>query len=51
MSFLSSRPVTVCLALVAAVVWAAGNRNKNRTLVGVGIALTAAAAVTYFLGY
>ena len=50
MELLSAHPITIGLALVSAVVWTAGNRNHNKTLVYVGIALSVAATVTFFLG-
>ena len=50
MNFLSAHPVTIVLALISMVVWTTGNRNQNKTLVWVGIGLSAAATVTFFLG-
>ena len=50
MNFLSAHPVTIALALISTVIWTTGNRNQNKKLVWVGIALCAAAAVTFFLG-
>ena len=49
MDFLTNHPITIGLALVSAVLWGAGKRNGNKRLVAVGIALSAAATVTFIL--
>ena len=49
MGGLSSHPVTLVLALVSMIVWSAGNRNKNKKVVCVGLGLSLIATVTFFL--
>ena len=50
MGFLSEHPVTITLALASMMVWTSGNRNGNKKLVYIGIALSVAATMTFFLG-
>ena len=50
MGKLTGRPVTLVLALLSAIVWSAGNRNRNKKLVYAGVALSVIAVVTFFLG-
>ena len=50
MNFFSAHPLTIVLALVSIVIWTSGNRSRNKTQVYIGIALSVAATVTFFLG-
>ena len=50
MDVLLARPVTIPLALISMWVWSAGNRNGNKRMVYAGIAISAAATITFFLG-
>ena len=44
---LSSHPVTIALALIAAVVWWMGNTRRSKVLQILGILLTVAAMIAY----
>ena len=50
MEILSQHPVTISLALASMMVWTSGNRNKNKKLIYIGIALSALAILAYILG-
>ena len=49
MEFFASHPVTIVLALLSMFVWTAGNRNASKKLVYIGIGLSVAATITFFL--
>ena len=51
MDILSSHPIAIGLALVSLIVWTSGNRNQNKKLVWIGIGLSAAATIAFFLGH
>ena len=50
MDFLSAHPITICLAVISAVIWSAGNRSQNKTQVLIGIVLSVAAIIAFVLG-
>lgn len=50
MDFLSAHPITICLAIISAVIWTAGNRSRNKIQVLIGLVLSIAAIVTFVLG-
>ena len=49
MDALRSHPITLTLALIALVIWTLGNYRKQRVLVIIGMILSGAALVTFFL--
>ena len=50
MDFITAHPITLCLAIVSAVVWTAGNRSQNKSQVLIGIVLSLAAIAAFVLG-
>lgn len=49
MNALRAHPITLTLAIIALVVWTLGNYRKQRLLVIIGMILSAAALVMFFL--
>lgn len=49
MNFFASHPVSLFLALGSLFIWTAGNRNRSKKLVYIGIGLSVAATVTFIL--
>ena len=50
MNFLYAHPVTIALAMLSMVIWTTGNHKNNKKLVWIGIGLSIAATVTFFIG-